>query len=454
MSSYKNEILANNNELQNILTKIDELPAPINGLIEEYKVAAGENISAGDFVSFLTPDHNNLTYTSISTGSCLGMSAIQLDDTRVLVINSSYSSSYGTRVHILTINGTSITVTNTTKLSSSYYSDWSSIARISEDKFLVFFHNPTLSSYEDYAWYTIMTLNGTSVTCSTSVRTNCIVRGPRGKLIKMTDTSYVLLHVGGANSTLYGTVFNVSGTTVTAGTSTALSYYFTHCAVKLDNNRLLVFSDTSNSDYLLYGYVCTISGTTITKGTTTQLSTTKHSGRYPTAVKLAENKVFIAHNGDEDHSTLHGTILTVSGTTITVNTITELLTGTVGLQNNSKNSYAVSSNEVVVVIINGNTTSSVSTTVQYVVVNIVENKMSVKEKGYIDKTVGHATDEIIITYIDGKLLINYNEISTGALYGSVYVVEPTLMSYTGSIAGIANQSGSGGDTIQVYVPQP
>lgn len=61
MSNYKNEILANNNDLQNILTKIDELPAPgidINGVIEEYKVAAGENISAGDFISWYDKGFN------------------------------------------------------------------------------------------------------------------------------------------------------------------------------------------------------------------------------------------------------------------------------------------------------------------------------------------------------------------------------------------------------------
>ncbi len=92
-------------------------------------------------------------------------------------------------------------------------------------------------------------------------------------------------------------------------------------AVQIDTNK--IFISLGNSQYL-FGTVCTISGSTITAGTTTQLSTTANSYAYASPVKLDTNKVFIAHPNGTNY--LHGMICTISGTTITVATDTQLVT--------------------------------------------------------------------------------------------------------------------------------
>ena len=66
----------------------------VNGLIEEYYVAAGETVNAGDFVKFVNGKSGE-TETATSTDTLIGstlnagrlMYATQLDDTRVFILH-------------------------------------------------------------------------------------------------------------------------------------------------------------------------------------------------------------------------------------------------------------------------------------------------------------------------------------------------------------------------------
>ena len=93
-------------------------------------------------------------------------------------------------------------------------------------------------------------------------------------------------------------------------------------ACKLTNNTVFIAHGTNSEDASgnkLIGVVCTISGTTITAGTHTQLSTRNWAGSRISLVALSSTKVFIAHSyGSSTASyTLYGLVCDISGTTIT-----------------------------------------------------------------------------------------------------------------------------------------
>ena len=104
-------ILGQNNSSSNSNLKI-------NGIIEEYTVASGGNVNAGDFVKFI----NNFTVnedTKLSTAAGTGgvISAIQLTDNKVFIAHIDNYHLYGM---IVTINkDNSITVGTDTKLSTA-----------------------------------------------------------------------------------------------------------------------------------------------------------------------------------------------------------------------------------------------------------------------------------------------------------------------------------------------
>lgn len=93
-------------------------------------------------------------------------------------------------------------------------------------------------------------------------------------------------------------------------------------SVLLDNGNVFIAHRYGSSMHL-YGMVCTVNNGTITKGTDTTLSTETNSGRTISTLLLSSGKVFIAHCSDSNYKP-YGMVATITGTTITVNTDTQL----------------------------------------------------------------------------------------------------------------------------------
>lgn len=92
---------------------------------------------------------------------------------------------------------------------------------------------------------------------------------------------------------------------------------FSISAIKLDEDRVFVaHSDSSN--YYLYGVVLTINGVTITVGTDTQLSTTANSARVFVAKRLLDGRIFIAYARVSNSYKLYGMLVSADGTALTV----------------------------------------------------------------------------------------------------------------------------------------
>lgn len=137
-------------------------------------------------------------------------------------------------------------------------------------------------------------------------------------------SSKVFVAYSGTNYPM-GIVCDISGTTITAGTSSTLAeasngYAFVR-AVALDSTRALV---THRAGSYLNGVVCTISGTSITLGTDTRISSEDQSyyDAYPTLA--SQDKIFVAHRGAGSSQYLYATVCTISNNVITPEASTRL----------------------------------------------------------------------------------------------------------------------------------
>ncbi len=252
----------------------------INGIIEEYIVNSGGNISAGDFVKYIGIKSGTDTQLSSINYSGNSMSAVLIDDDKVFVAHAGQPSSHTYNLYgiVCTISGTTITAGTDTLLCTGMQS-----------------FNTDIS------------------------------------VLLLENNKVFIAHSNEYFNCLYGIVCTISETTITAGTDTQLSSIDDSgsliSAVLIDNNKVLVAHNNTKNNACLHGIICTISETTITAGTDTQLSTNNFTSSSDynaiSAVLIDDNKVFIAHAGKSNNN-LYGIICTISGTTITAGTDTQL----------------------------------------------------------------------------------------------------------------------------------
>ena len=278
----------------------------INGIIEEYTVASGGNVNAGDFVKFI----NNFTVnedTKLSTTSGTGstISAIQLTDNKVFIAHS-YSSSYLYGM-IVTINeDNSITVGTDTSLSTTYGTGREiSAIQLTDNK--VFIAHRCSDDFSLYGM--IVTINeGNSITVGTdtSLRAASGI-GRKISAIQLTDNKVFIAHSYSSNHYLYGMIVTINeGNSITVGTNTLLStteYSGREIsAIQLTDNKVFIAHSYSSDDFSLYGMIVTINeDNSINVGTDTSLSTTSGTGSTISAIQLTDNKVFIAHSYSSNH---------------------------------------------------------------------------------------------------------------------------------------------------------
>ena len=124
----------------------------INGIVEEYKVLVGENVSAGDFVKFFDDYIKTEVDTQLSSDHNSGnlLSSIMLNNNKVLIV---YRTSSGLYAMICTINDKEIIVGVNTllKIISASATRFSAVALNDKKVFVVNSvnnsNNPTSSIY-------------------------------------------------------------------------------------------------------------------------------------------------------------------------------------------------------------------------------------------------------------------------------------------------------------------
>lgn len=181
----------------NIQTGVD-----INGIIKEYEVYAGDNISAGDFVNFLeekflTGDTNR-TVTDLTYQYCIDTSSTEyainirwtiLNNSTVVLAYFMYKTSspnyFKLYSQTLTVTDNAITphtpiLLQTTSTSKGFNS--LRCIRINDNKFGILFREYTGSTNEQYLYFKIYTTDSSTVIWSTTLGT--VYSNSEGMMVK------------------------------------------------------------------------------------------------------------------------------------------------------------------------------------------------------------------------------------------------------------------------------
>lgn len=303
----------------------------IDGIVEKYRVAAGENVKAGDFVEFVNNEGTDMVGMHICRTA---ISAVALSEDKVFVAYlTSTDGNYKIHGKICTINGTKINYGLDTVLKSYGNVVQSiSVTKLNENKivisYILDFEGDSLSGLR----LDVYNIDGTGIS-SDMVGFEYANAGTPGystlSAVALDENRVFIAFTCRLTSStpyvLQGVIFkitaeiNIGNVTymgeVNSGGTRKLS------AVAINANKVLIACG-SQSD-ALHGIICSIDEMLISMETDTELNEDEASGYAISAVALSDNRVFIAHSGgiNEDGihtNNLYGTLCSVDGVSINV----------------------------------------------------------------------------------------------------------------------------------------
>ena len=298
----------------------------INGIIKNYYVYAGENISAGDLVEYINGISSTTTETSVDTqlsstdyaGDVI--SAVQLDNSRIFIAHS-YSADYYLYGIVVTINGTTITAGTDTQLSTTYTARSISTQLLSNGNIFIA-HDSGYSNY--YLYGMIVSINGNTISAGADNKLNANTSTTGATIsTQLLQNGNVFIAHSFTSYRLYGMIASINGNSISPGTDTRLSgtnNSGSTISTQLLQNGNVFIAHSYDSNYYLYGIVCFINGTTITTGNDMEIEkTTPYSGSKDiSTVVLPNNNIFIAHRST-GQAYLYGIVCTINGSLVFVN---------------------------------------------------------------------------------------------------------------------------------------
>lgn len=244
--------------VQSVTTGGGETPSPggdefnINGIIEEYYVYAGDNISAGDFVNYIEGIANRVITNGVSVDTtetiinnitrsyAYRCRALLLEDQKRVLLTHSYSSHL--YIQLLKVeDGVISTVSGTDKQIFSNEREWVSMVEIDNNKVIVV----GIDSDYNIAKATIVTIgDDDSLTIgSTKVIISSTCYNGAYDIHKIGDNKAIVIYSGKDDSTHMGArILTVSGTTITMSPITTLTPTGASAlgSVKINNNQIFV----------------------------------------------------------------------------------------------------------------------------------------------------------------------------------------------------------------------
>lgn len=231
--------------------------------------------------------------------SSVAMSTEVLENGDVFLAHSYNNSNYLYGV-IIKVSGTSITYGSDTALSSSSGSGKAvSTALLSGNKV---FAAHSYNSDNLYLRGIVCEISNTTITVggdtALSSETNT---GYKISTQLLENGNVFIAHSAYQSMYLFGTVCTIDGTTITAGTITALNNHTGNdvlgdIATVLYKGKVVIFHGAGNGPWL-NGIACSVDGTTITAGTDTALnSTTTYTGYQISSLLLKNGTIFVAHS--------------------------------------------------------------------------------------------------------------------------------------------------------------
>lgn len=277
----------------------------VYGVIREYKVNAGAEVYAGDFVEFV----NKFASGEFSVRTSLYMSACKLDNTRVLLTYQDKSNSFQGKAVVLTMSGADITLGETITFESEGAHHIASTL-LSENRVLVVY---AIADFNKAGRARILTINGTSI--SVGAFTKFDETASLLAVSRMSDRHFLAEYRNDYKMFGEATALTIDGDTITASNAIQLGGTSSTAGITTTNlsngKSLAVFSSI-----LPYARVFSMDGTTLVAGSETAIP--GRDVRSASAVKLTDNKVLLAYSDGGTDSSRHGKaiILTVTGTTV------------------------------------------------------------------------------------------------------------------------------------------
>lgn len=258
------------------------------------------------------------------------LSAVALSSNKVFIAHS-YSTQNNASIKlygvVCTINGTTMTAGTETQLNSGDYSGYgiSAVALSSNKVFIA--HS---SAYYHSLGGTVCTISDTIITVNAYNQIDSLTNvGNIISTVKLSSNKVFIAYSEDTHYYLRGAVCTINDTSISYGSR---GYILNNenssnviSVVALSSSKVFIAHSYDNSNYYLYGVICTIDGMEITTGIDTQLSTTAKSGKGISTILILNNKVLILHSC-ENSNYLYGLVCTISGTTITASTDTQLST--------------------------------------------------------------------------------------------------------------------------------
>jgi hypothetical protein len=402
----------------------------IDALINEYVIAAGENISAGDLIEFINGEAKKAqksmiqpASTTFSSQSTSYISASAIDSSRVLVAYSnSGSSGYGTAI-VLKVSGTTITSGSPIVFNSGNVSNIST-TKLDSSRVLVAWYNPAPNLY-----VSVLSISGTTITGNAAA----IIESTESTYTSVTtlDSGRVLLAYQN-NSIGKAVVLSIAGSVITKGTPITFhnAYVYYVSAATLDSNRVVVsYRAAPNNNGM--AIVLSVNGTTLTNGSPFVFSA--NIGVLAT-VPVNSIRVFLAYTNTENGGRGEALVLSVNGTTLSTGApfVFEPVVGSyistallsskrVVITYRGSNAYG---RAVVLFIPDDGTALSVEVTYTFKSANVL----------YLSAT----------TLDSGRVLVAYQD-SANAGYGAATVLERLF-----NVQGIAIEGGAAGQTRRFY----
>lgn len=292
----------------------------INGVVEQYKVNARATVNAGDFVEFVNEfGGGQFTKSAISY-----ISAVQLDNSRVLAAYRDPGNSGYVMAVVLVISETGVTVGTPTLVSTTMLDTYKiATLRLSENKVMAVFGDASV-----YA--VILVIDGATI----EVGKYITVAGNNGYFVATTlnDSKVLVAYYGGYSSNYYYSqisLLSVDGTTITKSTTATYdtrkgSSASPEALVALDSERaVLVYAHSTGTYSYLFARPITISGTATTIGAEVDLKSEKvveYTGCR--AAVLSDDRILLVYQPSTSYASNWRAMILSFNTDITITVVT------------------------------------------------------------------------------------------------------------------------------------
>lgn len=459
--SNKSQLKTNNTQIQSLTIQVqsikdnvENLPSNdsgetgglnINGIVKEYQVLAGESINAGDFVEFTKKKFQVLD--SAANSLYASPSCVALSETKVFIAYPGIG--YYLYGAILDLSKAVMTMTKT-QLSSTYRSCFNSphCILLSENKVLII-HEYTGSQY---LAGTIVNISGTAMTATTTqLETAGGYKGPKATLVSANK----VFVASGYSSDYYlrGSILTISGNKITLAAdqtlnTTTKSGYYCSNGVLISDNKIFM-AHAYSSSYYLYGTIINITNTTMTSSThSINTNAIRSCWTLPSCALLSANKILIVHTYTSSNSYLAGTIVDIISQnetyslTSTSNIYTDI--GGVSICSCSK----VADNKIYVAHKCNNYTLGHS-------LITVDGATSIIKTTMLDDTqyscYSNPPDGVCLN--GNKVFIAHGYTSSKQFGGTIAFLEDGVFRARFEIEGVAKTGGQAGSPIKVYTPK-